>query len=74
MKKLKKLKLNKEIISSLQEKQMKSFIGGEALASREAFSQGTCNAPCGTYSCPPDCLTPNLAETQPASCCRKTCN
>ncbi len=27
MKKLKKLKLNKEIISSLQEKQMKSLIG-----------------------------------------------
>ncbi len=58
--KLKKLSLNKEILISLQDKQMKAVLGGEAML--YSFGSGESSA----YSCPQDC-------PQEPSCCKKTC-
>lgn len=72
---MKKLTLNKETLSNLQEKQMSSIIGGAAMAS---------NGTTSTYSCSGDsCFCPESfgctpqeqkQEAMAASCCKKTCN
>lgn len=73
---MKKLKLNKETLISLQEKQMKSILGGEVLASNGSTSSYTC-APSGgvcnpvTTTCP---VPTESLEAEAASCCKKTCN
>lgn len=80
-KKTKKLKLNKETLVSLQEKQMRSLIGGEAMASKGSTSSYTCASSGGTCTPLPisqdSCVTcpskPALAE-EAVSCCAKTCN
>ncbi len=80
-KKIKKLSLNKETLVSLQEKQMKSLIGGNALISDGTTSSYTC-APAGG-SCTPvpvstdSCVTcpkTEAVEAEAVSCCKKTCN
>jgi len=77
----KKLTLNKETLVSLQEKQMRSLIGGQAMMSNGSTSAWTC-APSGGSCTPPDpsdnsCITCPKAEAVAevaASCCKKTCN
>jgi natural product precursor len=77
MKKIKKLSLNKEVISSLQEKQMKSLMGGAALASKGKTAAYTCGGdscaicPVSVYTCPIQNL---VEEPQPPSCCQNSCN
>lgn len=74
MKKIKKLSLNKEVISSLQEKQMGSLIGGEMLASKGKTAAYTCGG--NSCFCPP--ITKSALEEedveQPGSCCQNSCN
>ncbi len=80
MKKIKKLSLNKETISSLQEKQMKSLIGGQALSSRGTTSGYTCGTGCTpvTDGCVTSggasCICQQVADVVPASCCKNSCN
>ncbi len=78
MKKLKKLQLNKEIISSLQEKQMKSFIGGNDIATWNTITSAyTCGSDCGLGPTIVNCeIMPQHAAqiNSAASCCRKSCN
>jgi natural product precursor len=76
MKKVKKLSLNKEVISSLQEKQMRSLMGGAALASKGKTSANTCDGQCtvvslGSTIC--HCM-PEAVEETPPSCCQNSCN
>ncbi len=77
MKKVKKLQLNKQVISSLQEKQMKSLIGGAALSSKGSTSAETCGNICGSLTCYPACVGPTVLECQvqnAISCCKNSCN
>lgn len=80
-KKNKKLKLSKETLVNLQEKQLKSLIGGEALASNGSTSsytcssQGTCTPlPISSDSCVACPQKPEVQEFAAVSCCAKTCN
>jgi len=82
-KKTKKLLLNKETLISLQEKQMQSLVGGQAMMSNGSTSAYTCASSGGT--CTPIPISSNSCATCPkkaaleedlvaASCCKKTCN
>jgi hypothetical protein len=78
MEKIKKLSLDKEILVSLQQKQMKSLIGRDGLYTGPSHGF-TCNMGDGTCNPPPlpeeNLPTDPLAsfETNAISCCKKTC-
>ncbi len=80
-KKTKKLKLNKETLISLQERQMQTLAGGAALISDGATSSYTCGTGCtpipissnSCVTCPKKAAVAE-AELVAASCCKKTCN
>lgn len=78
MKKIKKLSLNKEVISSLQEKQMKSLMGGSALASKGKTAAYTCGGDScfcpSSITCPKAEAAADVEEPQPPSCCQNSCN
>jgi len=81
-KKPRKLVLNKETLVSLQEKQMQSLAGGQAMMSDNSTGSYTCASSGGT--CNPTVVSSNSCITCPkkvaaaeelaASCCKKTCN
>lgn len=77
-----KLSLNKEVLISLQEKQMKSLVGAEMLISEGETSNATCaphggecnpTVPSSVISCD-SCYTCPTGVAMAASCCEKTCN